>query len=166
MTFPSSLVHWPWFWLKCPQCLSHPLLKGALKCFPGIWASGVSKSQPQSRPAVLARAAKQEESTEVRTTNPSLPRASSCHNGCVLWENPRDTWQDQNQRNTFTLILKITAKPLLVQQGSFSPPATVWLPGDTALRSQDPKTSPTWSRTQEFSISKGQNSKQKTLITN
>lgn len=31
---------------------------------------------------------KQEESTEVRRTHPSLPTASSCHDGCVLWKTP------------------------------------------------------------------------------
>lgn len=166
MTFPSSLVHWPCFWLRCPQCLSHPLLKGALKFSflgsePQDWANASPSSACQGC----------QESREVRRTHSSLPRASSGHNGCVLRENPRTSkagtrtqvtfshWESQNHSK---------AQPGFVQQGSFSPAATVWLPGGTALRSWDPKTlkAVPLRQNSEFSISKGLDSKQNTFLTN
>lgn len=141
MTFPSSLVHWPCFWLTCPQCLSHPLLKGALNfSFLGSELQDWANSSP-SGACQGCQAGGKHRGEE----NTSLPAQSSP--GHVLWKNPRTPGQDkhldQNQGNTFTLRVKTTAKPGFVHQGSFSPAATVWLPGDTALRSWDPKSTPT-----------------------
>lgn len=60
MTFPSSLVHWLWLWLRCPQCLSHPPLKGALKfSFLGSesqeWANPSPRAGQQCLPGLPGR---------------------------------------------------------------------------------------------------------------